>query len=87
MAPLFLVCSWCLGADGSLVFDDLVGENQELFEINMIILVGVELIHGFRDVFGMELFADDAEEGLELGGVDGAVAVLVERVEAVPEGR
>lgn len=52
----------------------------------MIILVGVELLHGLGDVFGMELFADDAEERLELGGVDGAVAVLVECVEALPEG-
>lgn len=83
----FLVCCWCLGGNGSLVLDELVGEDQEFLEINMIILVGVELLHGLGDVFGMELFADDAEERLELGGVDGAVAVLVERVKALPEGR
>lgn len=51
----------------------------------MVILVGVELLHSLGDVFGIELFTDDAEEGLELVGVDSAVAVLVEGVEAFLE--
>jgi hypothetical protein len=82
---LLLLLLLRLRADGGLVLDDLVDKDQELLKVDLIIFVGVVQLHSLGDVFGMELFANDTEERLELGSADGTVAILVEGVEALLE--
>lgn len=67
----------------TLVLDVLVDEQQELLKVDLLVVVEVKLLHVIVNGLGVDLLAQELEQGAQLGGADGAVRVLVKDVEAL----
>jgi len=68
----------------ALVLDVLGDEQQELFKVNLLVVVEVKLLHVVGNGLGVDLLAHDLEQCAQLGGANGTVRVLVKDVEALP---
>lgn len=73
----------CFFSLNALVLGVLGDEQQELFKVNLLVVVEVKFLHVVGNGLSVDLLAHDLEQCAQLSGVDGAVRVLVKGVEAL----